>query len=1796
MAGPTQLNPTEQDSLVKQIGLALLRAAPADWASVEVAFRAIGRYTEVRGQVSFTDERTAEVPIAPEVVGLFVRLRAGMYREGRGTWFNARYQLDRPAAYNLEYDRDEPRWQNPPPPPAFVDELRMFPREDENVPEWLTRRLSAMQPPFRTARIFDGLGPSGPVINRPPLEDEEREQVQRYLDAAPLALPARGYDIDHLDEERRQTVPVAFHTDGTWIWPAAVNFYLRTHGVTPDPDLVAHARRAEFRIGEVDEQARSAAAAFIAGPRRPSGPPPRPPQDAPDFAHPERVPTEEPNAPTFAHPERVPVSEPSPHDRPFTRDDPADPAHPSDGVASEGLSPPQDHRAADHTRSPGERPEPDAQRQAEPSGPESARSHDRARREQPETDFAHPGTGFNPPEDDHAPPAQPGAHFSRPETDHARQEAEGFNPPGDDDTRQATEQPGTAFTRPDADNAEQRAEPSGPEFTRPEADQARRETERSENGFAQPGTGFDAPGNDDTRQATEPGTGYARPEGDHSSEQSDHPGAGFNPPRGDDTRQEARHPGSGPAQPNTDFGDPQVDKIHQEAKVGTGFSLFAEPNADSDDLHGDNAHPATDQSATGFAHFTRPDTDFDAGQGDNAHHQAEQVGTDFSLFTQPNPNFGDPQEEARQGEAGFSHFAQPNVDSDDRHGDNVHAATEQSGTGFSHFAEPNASSNDRRGDDRPEAEQSGAGFAHFARPNGDFGDSQGNDAPQQAETDFTFTQPNAGSDGVHAAEGSGTGFADFAQPNAGSDDRPGDDARPATEQSGTGFADTAFGEPRGDHARQDADRFEADHLAAERSGTDFARSQDDHRDGERSGQPGTDFAESGNDYARTEADRQAEDHTRGDADHPEPDFAGPDAAHADGVVQPTMEYSDPDLGPNQPEEQSTEDGVRPVVAFDEPEERGTGRRAMAGLFDQPEYAEPFDAFNADADAPASRHAISDEPNVPDPVTADAPLPPADVVSRLRRRLGEVGVPEDRYTVGTPTGPGWTMEQTGGGWRVGWFDGHYVAPAVFADVADAAAFLAGKVLLADPAPPARDSGPPTIRASLAQLEDDDDDEYDHRVRRPLPPPKRPVQSGPSGEDLFRPTRPVTDGLFEPRPHLDDEDEYDHRAEASPTGANGSAVEHDSLDSPHQDAPDGPRDSSTPHKAAREQAPPPEPTPPHRPTFPPRPAAFTPSTARDDAREPHHETEGQPAPGRFAAQETPGQFATYRAAPHGGDAPGPLDHLSQAAPGQSAPPSFRQADPHDAEQFAHRGPGQAVPSDTQDHSAPAPGGPGLFTPGRQATHDAPEQFAHEGSRQTGSHDAPERSTRRTPGQTAPHGAQGQFTDHGPGPLTPDQAPHDAPEQFANRAPDQTAPNDTQGHFADRAPGQQAPHDTPGQSAHQGRRQASQHDNGSHLADQGPDSGPLGRQASEQSAHQSPRQAGPHNAGGHAADHGPDSGPFASSPGQQASPDAPGQFAHHGPRQAGSHDAEGHADQGHGPGPFIPGQAPNDAQARQGRRQAGQRDTQGHFADAGPGPFTGQQAPHGPPGQFAHQGPRQASAHDTEGHAADHGPGQAPHDAPVQFAHRGPAPNDGPGQSGGQGPGQFGSQQAPGQFGSHQGPGQFGRPEAGGQFVTQAPEHMRPADHGGQPGRRRTPENQQDPSRPEPRKAETPSGLRRPQDWPIQPLSGEPPLTLFRGKQVTELPSGTELDRYGDPTGNLTYAVGTPFDRRSLVPDWINRPYHAYRVARPTEALTGAAIPWFDQPGGGTAYILSHSVADLLESGHLVEIPDRTPPPRA
>ncbi|MFC6011320.1 hypothetical protein [Nocardia lasii] len=118
---------------------------------------------------------------------------------------------------------------------------------------------------LRLSVPFDGRSPEGkPVVNRPAVNSDIQEQVLAYLEQAPVILSARSYDADDFDPSAR-SVPMNFHTDGVYVWPGAVPYYLRKYGLPPEPALVQHIVGKGFEIGEVDEAARQAAVQKVVG-------------------------------------------------------------------------------------------------------------------------------------------------------------------------------------------------------------------------------------------------------------------------------------------------------------------------------------------------------------------------------------------------------------------------------------------------------------------------------------------------------------------------------------------------------------------------------------------------------------------------------------------------------------------------------------------------------------------------------------------------------------------------------------------------------------------------------------------------------------------------------------------------------------------------------------------------------------------------------------------------------------------------------------------------------------------------------------------------------------------------------------------------------------------------------------------------------------------------------------------------------------------------------------------------------------------------------------------------------------------------------------------------------------------------------------------------------------------------------------------------------------------------------------------------------------------------------------------
>ncbi|HEY8372751.1 MAG TPA: TNT domain-containing protein [Pseudonocardiaceae bacterium] len=279
-------NPVPTETVLKELAGALSRHAPEGWQRIDVECRTLYTRQELALRVVTADGEQVWCPPA-EVSQWFRRLRLVSYRPSTGAWFVARGSLRPGEPLQLEYEfAEQPAWRCGPGDPQhpLVEETTAelcFLRRFSTSPtvDWLTgpaqqllagRRVEVLaslaeqgreehtgaQPlpgpsparPLRFVTTFDGTDADGrPVHYRPMLTELERQAVLAYLRKAPLVMAAFSGTTDLLDPERGSVVPNAYHTDGVWVWPASMAYYLEHHRVPPPPDLVLHIRSRNYQ-------------------------------------------------------------------------------------------------------------------------------------------------------------------------------------------------------------------------------------------------------------------------------------------------------------------------------------------------------------------------------------------------------------------------------------------------------------------------------------------------------------------------------------------------------------------------------------------------------------------------------------------------------------------------------------------------------------------------------------------------------------------------------------------------------------------------------------------------------------------------------------------------------------------------------------------------------------------------------------------------------------------------------------------------------------------------------------------------------------------------------------------------------------------------------------------------------------------------------------------------------------------------------------------------------------------------------------------------------------------------------------------------------------------------------------------------------------------------------------------------------------------------------------------------------------------------------------------------------------
>ncbi len=104
--------------------------------------------------------------------------------------------------------------------------------------------------PVPVARVFAPVAATGGPghASAATLDGAERDRILSYLDSGTVVVASTARLDDVVDPGRHAVVPTGFRTDGSWVWCDATAYYLRRHGVVPEPALRQHVARHQASV------------------------------------------------------------------------------------------------------------------------------------------------------------------------------------------------------------------------------------------------------------------------------------------------------------------------------------------------------------------------------------------------------------------------------------------------------------------------------------------------------------------------------------------------------------------------------------------------------------------------------------------------------------------------------------------------------------------------------------------------------------------------------------------------------------------------------------------------------------------------------------------------------------------------------------------------------------------------------------------------------------------------------------------------------------------------------------------------------------------------------------------------------------------------------------------------------------------------------------------------------------------------------------------------------------------------------------------------------------------------------------------------------------------------------------------------------------------------------------------------------------------------------------------------------------------------------------------------------------
>lgn len=92
-----------------------------------------------------------------------------------------------------------------------------------------------------------------------------KARVLDFLQGGGVVLRSPGLREDRLDPTQPPRVPLGYLSDGEWIWPLEMAYYLERHGVLPEDEFLEHMRARGFEAPEPELEVLMQASRLLRG-------------------------------------------------------------------------------------------------------------------------------------------------------------------------------------------------------------------------------------------------------------------------------------------------------------------------------------------------------------------------------------------------------------------------------------------------------------------------------------------------------------------------------------------------------------------------------------------------------------------------------------------------------------------------------------------------------------------------------------------------------------------------------------------------------------------------------------------------------------------------------------------------------------------------------------------------------------------------------------------------------------------------------------------------------------------------------------------------------------------------------------------------------------------------------------------------------------------------------------------------------------------------------------------------------------------------------------------------------------------------------------------------------------------------------------------------------------------------------------------------------------------------------------------------------------------------------------------